>query len=77
VSTGADTGERLLLRAEEAAAILGLSLRELYRVGTLPPGSPGALPAGVVVRIGRRVRFSRPRLEAWLGTNGEGGGGSR
>ncbi|MGQ0568256.1 MAG: hypothetical protein ACT4P5_01805 [Armatimonadota bacterium] len=29
--------------------------------------SPGAPPAGLVVRLGRSVRTSRPRLEAWLG----------
>lgn len=26
-----------------------------------------AFPAGVVLRLGRSVRFSRLRLEAWLG----------
>ncbi len=65
--------ERLLLDAEEVAPLLGLGLRETYRVASIPAGQPGAFPPGVVIRLGRRVRFSRPRLLEWLGAiNGDG-----
>jgi excisionase family DNA binding protein len=58
---------RLLLRADEAAALLGLSLRALYRFA-----AEEKIPPEVVVRLGRSVRFSKPRLLAWLGsTNGD------
>jgi predicted DNA-binding transcriptional regulator AlpA len=66
--------QRLLLVAEEVSPLLGLSPRELYRAAAIPEGHPGALPPGVVVRIGRRVRFSRPALEAWLGIQRNGDG---
>jgi predicted DNA-binding transcriptional regulator AlpA len=71
-STDGSVSDRLLLRAEETAPLLGLSLRELYRVAAIPSGQPGALPAGIVLKIGRRVRFSRLRLLEWLGTEPNG-----
>jgi hypothetical protein len=48
----------LLADADWADPRLGLNLREMYRLASVPPGQPGALPPGVVIRIGRRVRFS-------------------
>lgn len=37
----------------------------------------GAFPPGVVVRLGRSVRFSRSRLEAWLGLDSGSQNGSQ
>jgi hypothetical protein len=53
----------LLLTVPRAAKILGISCRRLYTLAA----TPGAMPEGVVVRLGRRVYLSRKRLEAWLG----------
>ncbi len=73
-SQSVSASERFLLDAEDVAPILGLGLRETYRVASIPAGQPGALPPGIVLRLGRRVRFSRPRLFEWLGVqNGDGG----
>lgn len=55
----------LLADVSWAAPLLGLSFREFYRLA----GTPGGFPEGIVVRLGRRVRVSRPRLLAWLGMN--------
>jgi len=52
----------LLLSVPEAAKLIGISERRLY----LLAGTPGVLPEGLVVRLGRSVRISRPRLRAWL-----------
>lgn len=59
--------DRLVESAEWGATVLGLNLREFYRLATLPAGKPGALPPGVIIRLGRRVRVSRPRLLEWIG----------
>ncbi len=55
----------LLLAVPRAAALLGLSPRRLYDLA-----ASGALPEGIVIRLGRTVRISRPRLLRWL--EGEG-----
>ncbi len=52
-----------LLKAKDAAPLLGISPIRLYRLAR-----EGQLPDGVVVRLGERaVRFSSVALEAWLG----------
>jgi hypothetical protein len=53
--------EPLLLDLTEAAAALRLSERSLKRLD-----AEGALPRGVVVRIGRRRLFARRALEQWV-----------
>lgn len=53
-----------LLRAPEAAELLGLSTKTVLRLALL-----GLVPAYVVVDGERRVyRFQRRQLEAWLET---------
>jgi len=54
--------EKLLLSVPEAAALLGLTPRRLY-----VHIAEHRLPEEVVVRLGRSVRLSRPRLLRWLG----------
>jgi len=49
----------LLLRAEEAARLLGLGRSKVFQMM-----ATGELPG--VVRIGRAVRVSREALEAWV-----------
>jgi excisionase family DNA binding protein len=49
----------LLLQAEEVAAILRVSRKALYAMV-----ERGEIPG--VTRLGRRVRFRRDALEAWL-----------
>lgn len=61
----ADPG--LLLSIREAARLLGQPERRLYRWA-----AEGHLPLGLVVRLGRAVYLSRPRLLDWLGV-GPGG----
>jgi hypothetical protein len=61
----------LLLRVPTAAPQIGISPRRLYELAA----KPGALPEGLVVRLGRSLYISRQRLEEWLGqsaTNSEG-----
>ncbi len=53
--------DRLLLRADEAADLLGVSARAIYRLI-----AEHKIPDDLVVRLGRSVRISRPRLLAWL-----------
>lgn len=55
--------ERLLLKVPEAALVLGCSARRLYTLAA----TPGVLPDGLIVRLGRSIRISRPVLERWLG----------
>jgi predicted DNA-binding transcriptional regulator AlpA len=55
--------DRLLLTVKEAALLCGLSPRQLYELCA----RRDALPTGLVIRLGRSVRLSRPRLRAWLG----------
>jgi hypothetical protein len=55
----------LLLRVPTAAPEIGISPRRLYELAA----KPGALPEGLVVRLGRSLYISRPRLEEWLGNS--------
>ncbi len=55
----------LLITVQVAAPMLALTPRALYRLAAMP----GALPDGLVVRLGRSVRISRLRLEAWVGAS--------
>lgn len=55
----------LLYTISQAATLLGVSKRRAYQLA-----SSDALPPGVVVRLGRSVRFSRSLLEAFLGAPG-------
>ena len=52
----------LLIDVKTAAPRLGISPRRLYALASMP----GALPEGLVIRLGRSVFLSRPRLMAWL-----------
>ena len=67
-------GERLVITVREGAQLLGVSERRLYALV-----ADGALPEGIVIRLGRAVRLSGPRLRRWLGvdTNQEGLGPER
>ncbi len=60
--------DRLLLTIPEAASTLGVSPRRLYALAA----TPGALPDGLVVHLGRSVRVSRPMLQRWLGAAHDG-----
>ena len=51
----------LLLRAEDAAALLGVSVRAVYRIA-----AERKIPPACIVHLGRSVRFSRPALLRWL-----------
>lgn len=57
--------DALLLKVRDAAPLLGCAGKpnEVYRMAA-------QFPPGVMVRIGRRVRSSRPKLEAWLREQG-------
>lgn len=60
--------DALLLTAAQVAPMMGISRRSLYDLVTL-----GQIPEDVVMRFGRErrsVRFSRPKLEAWLANRG-------
>lgn len=57
--------EPLLLTVQEAAGLLRVSPRRLYALI-----AQRMLPEGVVVRFGRAVRVSKPRLRCWLGADG-------
>ncbi len=52
----------LLLTVKEAAKILGLSPRMVYE-----HAAKKMFPEGVVIRLGKSMYLSRPRLEIWLG----------
>jgi len=56
--------ERLLLTVPETAGLLRPSPRRLYALI-----AQHMLPEGVVVRFGRGVRVSQPRLRCWLGAD--------
>ncbi len=56
------THQRLLLTVKEASEILGLSPRMIYE-----HANNNMFPEGVVVRLGKSMYLSRPRLEMWLG----------
>ena len=62
------TNEKLLLSVPEAAALLGLTSRRLYA-----HIAEHRLPEEIVVRLGRSVRLSRPRLLQWLGAADDAG----
>lgn len=55
------TGLELLLSANDLAGMLGCSLQQLWR-----RARRGQIPGQV--KLGRRVLFSRARVEAWLAT---------
>ncbi|GMU54979.1 MAG: hypothetical protein AMXMBFR33_41250 [Candidatus Xenobia bacterium] len=56
---------RPLVRVREAAALLGECQKTTYeRVWR------GEFPAGVVIRLGRQIRFDPERLAAWLAAGG-------
>ena len=56
--------ERLVITVREGARLLGVSERRLY---ALVAG--GVLPEGIVIRLGRAIRLSGPRLRHWLGAD--------
>lgn len=56
--------ERLLLTVPETAALLRLSPRRLYALI-----AQRMLPESLIVRFGRAVRVSQPRLRCWLGAD--------
>ncbi len=57
----------LLLTIPQAAGLLGMSPRRLYTLV-----AQGALPEAMIIRLGRAVRLSGPRLWRWLGADGAG-----
>ena len=52
-----------LLQAREAAQILGISARSIFRLARLAPGDRDRLPA---VRIGARVLFRPVDIHAYI-----------
>lgn len=52
----------LLLTIKQAAEILGLSPRMVYEFANRK-----VFPEGLVIRLGKSMYISRPRLEIWLG----------
>ena len=52
-----------LIKAREAKDIVGLSLPQTYTL-------VNKMPAGVVVRLGRRVRFNHDALVQWVAAGG-------
>jgi excisionase family DNA binding protein len=54
----------LLLQAEEVAAILRVSRKAVYTMA-----ERGEIPG--VTKLGRRIRFRRDALEAWLASAAE------
>lgn len=58
----AGSNETLLMPVREAARLLGITEKRAYaRV------ADGSFPEGIVIRLGRSIFFSRPRVLAWLG----------
>lgn len=57
-------GEKLLLTVPEAADLLGMSARRLYALI-----AQHMLPDSVVIRLGRSIKVSGPRLMHWLGAD--------
>lgn len=53
-----------LLTAKQAADVLQVPLPRVYELAR------GVLPAGVVVRIGRQVRFNGDALQKWIASGG-------
>ncbi len=56
--------DALLLTVPQAARLLGMSPRRLYALV-----AQGILPATIIIRLGRAVRLSGPRLWRWLGAD--------
>lgn len=52
----------LLLTVKEASEVLGLSPRMIYEFA-----ARDIFPDGLVIRLGKSLYLSRPRLEVWLG----------
>ncbi len=61
IFSGADD----IITAEEAAPIVGKSVPMFYRALR-----KGLLPRGVHWKIGRSVRLSRSKLQAWMDAGG-------
>ena len=55
---------RLLITVREAARLMGVSERRLYALV-----ADGVLPEGIVIRLGRAIRLSAPRLRRWVGAD--------
>ena len=55
------TSEKLLLDSREAARLLSVSTRTLWRLAFETPDRP--LPH---IRVGRRVLFAKSDLEQWI-----------
>lgn len=53
-----------LLTAKQAAEVLQVTLPRVYELAR------GILPPGVVVRMGRQVRFNEESLRAWAANGG-------
>jgi excisionase family DNA binding protein len=53
-----------LLTAKQTSEVLQVKLPRVYELAR------EVLPAGVVVRIGRQVRFDESALNAWLSNGG-------
>jgi hypothetical protein len=62
-----------LIRAEEAAPLIGVSTRVLYDWAR----RRNVIPSGVVITVGRSLYFSRQRLLDWVGTSSNGNGKER
>lgn len=67
-----DAGEQLsdhsikpLLIAEQVEPILQVSKQRIYEMAKC-----GIFPVGVVIRLGRQVRFDEDALREWLRTGG-------
>ncbi len=55
-----------LLTAKEIAEILGVKLPRVYELAR----RNDIFPAGVVIRLGRQIRFSEPALRQWVEDGG-------
>lgn len=56
-----------LITTAEAARLMSVSEHAVWSLAR-----QGLIPPGVVVRIGRRLRFNEPRLVEWLEAGGQG-----
>ncbi len=55
-----------LITAKEAAVILQVNLPSVWEMVR-----HGIIPAGVVIRLGKRIRFNEERLVDWLDAGGQ------
>ncbi|MDQ3258277.1 MAG: helix-turn-helix domain-containing protein [Acidobacteriota bacterium] len=53
-----------LARVEKAAEVLNVDKQRMYELAR------GTLPSGVVIRIGRQVRFDLDALQQWIASGG-------